>query len=38
MIRKFVVTAVIYIILTIFVMVIYFNYFSEPFVDAINAM
>lgn len=38
MIRKFVVTAVIYIILTIFVMVIYFNYLSEPFVDAINAM
>ena len=38
MIRKFVVTAVIYIILTIFVMVIYFNYISEPFVDAINAM
>lgn len=38
MIRKFVVTAVIYIILTIFVMVIYFNYISEPFVDAINVM
>ncbi len=38
LIRKFVVTAAIYIILTIFVMVIYFSYLSAPFVEAINAM